>query len=376
MYKIIFLFCYLIVSNSIFAINKPNPYIKDFQKDVNKMMDFYSPKIKFWQDKNCIHTRSCQGHEQGLWYWAQAAMILANYQEQTGDKKYASQLKSSYTSNWHYIINNNYYDDRLWWALALIKIYQVNKDMDALDKAQLLVTSVVKQGLQNVCHGSGGIYWNAAKTQVGSISNTMLITAAGRLYLITHDLKYKDIANQTWQWLQLSGLLDSNHNLADNYTVNNQKQCGKLTTWHTTYNDGMLLGAASTLELINGQKELRQYANNIARKSLYEYSKGGIIEEICTNAYACAEDGYMFKGIFVYNLALHARYSLIDIYNIKQQLAYNYAVLLNKQNGAGIYAFNWSLPVNFKRDDGFYNPADIVTFISALYLELANVILN
>ncbi|MCC2644592.1 MAG: hypothetical protein K0R94_370, partial [Burkholderiales bacterium] len=181
---------------------------------------------------------------------------------------------------------------------------------------------------------------------------------------------------QTWQWLQLSGLLDSNHNLADNYTVNNQKQCGKLTTWHTTYNDGMLLGAASTLELINGQKELRQYANNIARKSLYEYSKGGIIEEICTNAYACAEDGYMFKGIFVYNLALHARYSLIDIYNIKQQLAYNYAVLLNKQNGADIYAFNWSLPVNFKRDDGFYNPADIVTFISALYLELANVILN
>ncbi len=386
MYKIIFLFLCLIGSNTIFAKNKvvkntkhetaKNLYIIDFQSDVSTMMDFYSPNIKFWQDKNCIRSGACEGHERGLWYWAHAAKILANYQEQTGDKRYANQLKDSYTANWDYIINAKYYDDRLWWALTLIKVYQVNGDRDALNKAQLLVDSVVTQGSQNVCHGNGGIYWDIAKTQVGSIANTLLITAAGRLYLVTHDKKYKGIANNTWQWLQQSGLLGMDHTLADNYPVNSKQQCGDLVNWHFTYNNGMLLGAVSTLELVNRQKKMRLLANNIAKKALYDYTKGGIIEEICTNAYACADDAFMFKGIFVYNLALYTKQGAIDVHGIRQQLAHNFEVVLNHQNSAQLYAFNWSLPVNFDRDSSLYNPADMITFMSVVYLELANVILN
>lgn len=385
MYKVIFLIAYFLVSHTVFAKNiqnPKNPYIQDFRQDVSKLMDFYSPDTKFWQDKNCIHSGACKGHYKGLWYWAQAAMIMANYQEQTGDKKYAAQLKASYTYNWEYIIKDgttkkdNYFDDRLWWSLALIKIYQVNGDREALKKAKEIVMSVVTQGSQKVCHGPGGIYWDVAKTQVGSIANTLLITASGQLYLVTGDTKYRDIANNTWRWLQQSGLLGVDHTLADNYAVNDRGQCGALTNRHFTYNNGMLLSAVSTLEEVNHQKSLTQLAHNIAEKALYDYSKAGIIEEICTNAYACAEDGFMFKGIFVYNLALYVKYSKVDIHNIKQQLAHNYAVLLSNQNKTQLYAFNWSLPVNFNRDDSLYNPADVVTFLSVLYLELANVMLN
>lgn len=386
MYKIIFLFLCLIGSNTIFAKNKDvqnlkhkatqNPFLINFQSDVSKMMDFYSPNTKTWEDRNCIRSGACKGREHGLWFWAQAAMILANYQEQTSDKKYAGQLKDSYTANWDSIINAAFYDDRLWWALALIKIHQVNNDTDALNKARLLVDSVAIQGSQNVCHGNGGIYWDVAKTQVGSIANTLLITAAGRLYLVTGDTKYKDIANNTWQWLQQSGLLGVDHTLADNYTVNGKQQCGALANWHFTYNNGMLLSAVSTLELVNHQKQLTLLANNIAKKALYDYTKGGIIEEVCTNAYACAEDKFMFKGIFVYNLALYAKQGKADVHDIKKQLAHNYDVVLNNQNSVQLYAFNWSLPVNFERDDSLFNPADMVTFMSVVYLELANVILN
>jgi hypothetical protein len=381
--SIIFLILFL-TSNIAFAkntpIQKPKPqpsrYLAGFKRDVDKMMEFYSPDIKFWQDRNCVHSDACSGYERGLWYWAQAAKILANYQEVTNDKKYAGQLKESYTANWDHIRNAKYYDDRLWWALTLIKIYQVNGDIDALNKAKFLVDSIVAQGSQNVCHGDGGIYWDVAKTQVGSIANSLLITAAGRLYLVTNDKKYSDIANKTWQWLQQSGLLGADHTLADNYPVNSKGQCGTLVNWHFTYNNGMLLGAVSTLELVNRQSKFRLLADNVARKALYDYTKGGVIEEICTNAYACAEDAFMFKGLFVYNLALYTKLGAIDVHGMKQRLAYNYDIIQDRQGEAQLYAFNWSLPINFERDSGLYNPADIITFLSAVYLELANVILN
>jgi hypothetical protein len=376
------------MSNAAFAKNKlaqnikqqtkqqTNPYMADFKRDVDKMMEFYSPKVNLWQDRNCVRSGACEGHEHGLWYWAQAAKILASYQELTGDKQYVSQLKDSYTANWDYIINAKYYDDQLWWALTLIKVYEVTGDTDALDKAQLLVNSVANQGAQNMCHGSGGIYWDVAKTQVGSIANTLLITAAGRLYLVTGDKNYKNIANKTWQWLQQSGLIGLDHTLADNYPINSKQQCGALVNWHFTYNNGMLLGAVSTLELINHQKNFRLFADNMARKALYDYTKGGVIEEICTNTYGCAEDAFMFKGIFVYNLALYTKLGAIDVHGIRQRLAYNYHIIQNRQGLAQLDAFNWALPINFERDSGLYNPADIVTFLSVVYLELANVILN
>jgi predicted alpha-1,6-mannanase (GH76 family) len=375
MFKVLILF---LLSSAVFAknIKQQNPYLIDFQSDVIKVMDFYSPDVKFWQDKNCIHPGSCVGHEQGLWFWAQAAMIIANYQEQTSDGKYSSVLKDSYTANWQYIINARYYDDRLWWALTLIKIYQINGDEDALNKAKSLLMSVVSQGSQNICHGDGGIYWDEDKTQVGSIANTLLITIASRLYLISHDKLYKDIANKTWSWLRQSGLLAPDYSLADNYIVNSKGQCGGLLNWHYTYNNGMLLEAVSSLAQINNQKKLWILADNIAKKALYDYSKGGVIEETCTNAYACADDKFMFKGIFVYNLALYAKQNKHKMNNIRKQLANNYAVLLNNQSSSQVYAFNWSLPVNFERDGSLYNPADIVSHLSAVYLELANVILN
>lgn len=355
----------------------PNPYLISFQNDVNRLMDFYSSDRKFWQDKNCINSGGCVGHEQGLWFWAQAAMILANYQEITGDTRYWGALKDSYTANWDYIINAKFYDDRLWWALTLIKVYEVNKDPDALAKAKALVMSVVNEGHQDVCYGSGGIYWDKDKTQVGSIANTLLITASGRLYLLTHDVTYKAIANKTWIWLTRSGLLASDYTLADNYQIKDNK-CGTLYNWHFTYNSGILMSALSTLAQVNHQAKLAFLAKNVAQKSLYAYSKGGVIEEICTNAYACAEDKFMFKGIFVYNLATLAKASHDKRFteNIRSEMANNYDILSDRESGAVIYGFNWSLPVNFERDSSLYNPADVVSHLSAIYLELANVLLN
>jgi predicted alpha-1,6-mannanase (GH76 family) len=303
-------------------------------------------------------------------------MILANYQEQTGDTKYAAGLKDTYTANWQYISEAKYYDDRLWWALALIKVYEASNDDDALNKARQLFSSVVSQGGQNVCHGTGGIYWDVAKTQVGSIANTLLIVTAAKLYLITHDQMYKDVANNTWAWFLQSGLITPNHILADNYTIDGKGQCSSLVNWHFTYNNGMLLSAVNMLAQINHQKKFNILAHNIAKAAIHDYSKGGVIEENCTNAYACADDKFMFKGIFVYNLALYAKQNKHDKLMIRKIMAQNYAKLQAVQNAAQVYAFNWSLPVNFERDDSLYNPADIVSHLSVVYLLLANMMLN
>lgn len=345
--------------------------------DTKKLMSYYSPKAKWWQDKNCIHPGGCIGTEQSVWVWANAAYVMANYQALTGDRQYQHLIKTVYTKNWQHIYPKKYFDDDLWWALALLRVYEVTGDHDALLKAQKLVNYVQKNGIQNICYGYGGIYWNLAKTEVGTIANMLYIIDNAKLYQITHDKIYRQQANLTWNWYRRSGLLSKNYTVFDHYAVSS-RSCGTLYNWPFTYNVGVLLAALNSLAQINNAPDFITYGRKVALTSLASFMHNGVIDEYCDDVFECAKNVFLFKGIYAYNIAEFAIATKDPVFigQVKNILNNNWQTIRQIQRTTSIYAFNWSQPINYTRSSNLYNPADILSHLSVVYLELGNMLIT
>jgi hypothetical protein len=345
-------------------------------QDVHRLMSYYSPKAKWWQDPNCIEPGGCVGIEQSVWVWANAAYAMATYELLSNDKKYQQLIKTVYSANWKYIYPRKYFDDDLWWAVALIQVYQVTKDKDALKKAILLVEYSNKHGQQNVCFGNGGLYWVLDKTEVGTIANMLYIVANAKLYQITGNNDYRQQANLTWNWYHKSGLLKPNYTVDDHYAVTNGK-CAGSYSWPFTYNVGSLLAALGALAEINNDRSFIEYGKKVANHSMETYNKHGIITESCDDVRACARNGFLFKGIYAYNLAQFAVASKDQkfIEKVRKNLLNNMMTVHQVQTNTRTYGFNWSLPINNNHVDKLYNPADILSHLSVVYLDLANVLI-
>jgi len=73
---------------------------------------------------------------------------------------------------------NNFYDDEGWWALALIRSYDVTGVPGYLDVAQNIFEDM-KAGGDDVC--GGGIWWSKDKTYKNAIANELYLAVAASL---------------------------------------------------------------------------------------------------------------------------------------------------------------------------------------------------
>lgn len=363
----------LILVSHVFALD----ISKNFKSGIFQLMQFYDPKTGLWQDNNCIKSGSCRANDtNGFWYWANTERLIADYQLLTGDTANESSVYQTMLLNSDNILHGIYFDDEGWWALAFIAAYRATQNPDYLVKAEDIVNNITIRGAQHVC-GNGGVYWDAKKTQVGSIANELYIRVNAKLYLITHDKHYLQNANKTWEWFKNSGLISPDFIVADHYKIRDGK-CSEMVKWHFTYTNGVLLGVLADLAQINHDPRLMNQAKEVARRSMYDYSLGGVLTEPCTNVTACADDAFMFKGIFVHELAYLALAANDGnfINDVRNYLRNNYFKLVTNQGESGLYAFSWSLPIDFNSDSTLYNPSDVVTQLSALYLMDANLIID
>ncbi|MDQ5922264.1 MAG: hypothetical protein QG673_2323 [Pseudomonadota bacterium] len=368
-YTLLFIMLMLFITR-VFSLD----IARNFHAGIAQLMQFYDSKIALWQDSNCIKSGSCKGH--GFWYWANTERIIADYQLLTGESTNEQAMYQTMQRNREDIINVAYFDDEGWWALAFVAAYRATHNIDYLYTAEDIVNDITQRGAQHVC-GNGGVYWSAKKTQVGSIANELYIRINANLYMITHDKRYKRNANAAWDWFKNSGLISSDFIVADHYSVKDGK-CGEMIKWHFTYTNGVLLGVLADLAQINHDPKLMNQAKEVARRSMYDYSLGGVLTEPCTNVSACADDAFMFKGIFVHELAYLALAANDGnfINDVRDYLRNNYSKLVANQGESGLYAFSWSLPVDFNSDSILYNPSDVVTQLSALYLMDANLMMG
>lgn len=197
--------------------------------------------------------------------------------------------------------HNEYYDDEGWWAMALIRIYDVTKKERYLDAAKRTFDDM-KTGRNAVC---GGHWWSKEHTYIASIANELFLNVAAALGNRAPEKKdyYRDMAIENAHWFLDSGLINSNNTVSDGVDINTCEPTGTVFT----YNSGVILSAFAELHKLTSDSKYLETAHRIAEGAMaHLVDSDGILTEI-----GWPEDldttRAMFKGVFVRNLKyLHA----------------------------------------------------------------------
>ena len=195
---------------------------------------------------------------------------------------------------------NEFYDDEGWWALGLIRAYDVTGTAMYLDAA-VQIFQDMQTGLGGPCNG--GVFWNKDRLYVNAITNELYLSVAASLAnRLPEDVRYLEIARDQWRWFKDSGMINEDNLINDGLDGN----CNNngLQTW--SYNQGVILGGLVELFKATGDGNLLEEAHTIAKAAIDHLSSddGVLIEtdqcELLPGN--CGRDGQQFKGIFIRNL--------------------------------------------------------------------------
>ncbi|KAI1324002.1 glycoside hydrolase family 76 protein [Xylariaceae sp. FL0255] len=194
---------------------------------------------------------------------------------------------------------DDFYDDEGWWALALIRSYDMTVALGSANEDYLNTAASIFADMQNGASSCGGIYWGKQSTYTNAIANELFLKVAASLAnrISSQKSTYLDVANKQWTWFKNSGLINSDNLINDGLTddcTNNGEQ-----TW--TYNQGVILGALVELHKAGGDSSLLAEATAIATAAITTLQQNGILYEGCEPN--CGADGDQFKGVFMRNLA-------------------------------------------------------------------------
>lgn len=187
-----------------------------------------------------------------------------------------------------------------WWALALVRLYDITSDKSYLDTAELDEAYIYSYWNESC---GGGVIWSIPTLSYkNAISNELYIKLAASLHnRIPGDTQYLNRALQAWTWFNQSGIINSADLINDGLTdtcVNNNDQ-----VW--SYNQGVILGGLAELHQATGDAALLASARSIADAAISSasLSPGGVLTESCEAGAACDNNQQAFKGIFARNLA-------------------------------------------------------------------------
>ncbi|KAK3688079.1 glycoside hydrolase family 76 protein [Podospora appendiculata] len=202
---------------------------------------------------------------------------------------------------------NNFYDDEGWWALALVRSWDLTHDPGYLDMAERIFDDM-RNGTDSTC--GGGIWWSKDRKYKNAIANELYLTVAASLanrVPSSDKSRYLKIAMDEWAWFKKSGMINADNLINDGLTLNADGTCvnNKMQTW--SYNQGVILGGLVELSTATGDPSYLSQAVSIAKAAITALSdENGIIHEIdnCDSGKEpdCGDDGSQFKGIFVRNL--------------------------------------------------------------------------
>ncbi|KAH0437345.1 glycosyl hydrolase [Colletotrichum camelliae] len=190
---------------------------------------------------------------------------------------------------------NDFYDDEGWWALGLIRAYDITTDQDYLDMAKRIFADMEGGGNTNC---NGGIYWSKDRKYVNAIANELYLAVAASLAnRVPGNADYLNIAKSQWTWFKASGMINSAGTINDGLDGNCKNNGANV--W--SYNQGVVLGGLVELSRATGDKSVLTDATNIAKAAIKALAdSNGILHDTCEPN--CGSDGNQFKGIFVRNL--------------------------------------------------------------------------
>jgi predicted alpha-1,6-mannanase (GH76 family) len=323
---------------------------------VDAMMGFYNQTAGRWQP------------DIAWWLSGNALQALLDYMHKTGDLTYMPQVRRTIEAQaaplewWPEgggFFRADSTDDTGWWALAMVRAFDVTGDATYLDYARL-----DEEYMHSYWSGEcgGGIIWDIPRlVYKNAISNELYLALAAALHnRLPGEGIYLARAVEVWDWFNASGMINSAHlvndGLAEDTCVNNNA-----TTW--TYNQGVVIGGLVELYRATKDKGYLGAAKQIADAVLASGTlvERGVLREPC-EAGACDFNQQAFKGIFMRYLGMLDEV-LCATHPYKDFIIANAETAWRKdRNGTGYYGTRWQGP---------FEDATIATQASAASLMIA-----
>ncbi len=150
---------------------------------------------------------------------------------------------------------DRYYDDNAWMTLALLDGYEVTHDVSYLEWA-MNTFRFVQSGEDKK---QGGIYWRESLRETRNACSTApAALAALRLYQLTHDASYLQMAQRLYDWMG-AHLRDRDSLYFDNISTNGQID---RTKW--SYNSALMIELNTRFHVVTGRREYLDRARQIA----------------------------------------------------------------------------------------------------------------
>jgi predicted alpha-1,6-mannanase (GH76 family) len=273
------------------------------------------------------------------WLSGVALTSVIDYMRKTGSRDYVDQVEDiiqvqrTQSSQDGGDFRTESTDDTGWWALAMIRMYDLTADSTYLNISIEDEAYMYQYWTTSPC--GGGMYVDIkAQTYKNAIANELYIKLAASLHnRIANDTKFLSRAETAWSWFQDSGMIRSDNLINDGLASSSSGACSnnKLPVW--TYNQGVILGALAgpfppapfpsaqpqpnhthpeLFRATNSETYLtpaRAIADAVLSSTstpqLTNATTGILTEASCTQPddEGCNHDQQVFKGVFAYSLA-------------------------------------------------------------------------
>ncbi|KAK7920102.1 hypothetical protein PG985_008124 [Apiospora marii] len=327
------------------TIPKTSAILDATKASINALNTYYDNKTGRWDPTG------------NWWYSGVALQSIADYMQTTGSRDYLAQAQHTIDIqraplDWWPQGGGDFRadstDDTGWWALALLRMYELTGNSTYLDIAKDDETYIYQYWKPDTC--KGGIIWDIeTQSYKGAISNELYLELAATLHnLIQGDTFYLNRSLNQWQWFNGSGMINSQWLINDGLLGppgNDSSVCPNNSDRVWTYNQGVVLGGLVELNKATGDQSYLDTATKIADAVINSatLSPSGVLTEDCDKPESCDINGFAFKGIFMNRLAkLNKALSgspYSDYIRANEQTAYSTA-----RNGSDFYGGYWQKP--------------------------------
>ncbi|MET4783129.1 glycoside hydrolase family 76 protein [Glaciihabitans sp. UYNi722] len=243
-------------------------------------------------------------HNDTFNYWWLAHLIDARVDayDRSGDPARLEQAEEVYRNilerNGNSLFND-YFDDMLWYALAIVRLFDRTSAKHYLDDAIAIWDHVITYGWNGELGDS--LAWRKQQLYYKNTpANGPLIILGCRLFQRDERANRPDylrFAETAFDWLS-----DTLVNVRDGFVEDgiNREGSGMVDTqWRFTYNQGLYIGAAVELSRVRAHGELVRLAIRTALTAIRELAPRGVFEDE-----GAGGDEGLFKGIYYRYVAL------------------------------------------------------------------------
>lgn len=227
------------------------------------------------------------------WWIAHVVDVRLDAFERTRDPRWLEQARVAHRNvlvrNGGSLFND-YFDDMLWYALAILRMHSATEDEMYLEQARAIWDHVVENGWND--HLGPSLAWRKQQLDYKNTpANGPLVILSARLSALGDDRAHLPTALAAFRWITDTLVDESTGFVQDGI---NRVQDGRIDTqWRFTYNQGLYVGAAVELYRRTAQEHYLARATRTALHAIAALATDGVFRDEGDGG-----DEGLFKGVF------------------------------------------------------------------------------